>query len=60
MAKDGHVDKDIMDFFITSGILANYAVKELKDYQLDQFSYNGVEFNWNGNKNKATEEAKQP
>ncbi|MBF0564331.1 MAG: response regulator [Nitrospirae bacterium] len=60
MAKGGHIDKEIMDFFITSGILANYAVKELKEYQLDQFTYNGVEFNWNSSKNKDSKETLSP
>ncbi|WP_420267007.1 HD domain-containing phosphohydrolase [Candidatus Magnetominusculus dajiuhuensis] len=44
MAKDGHVDKEVVDFFITSGILCQYAKRELKEYQLDNFTYNGKEY----------------
>ncbi|MBF0488680.1 MAG: HD domain-containing protein [Nitrospirae bacterium] len=44
MAKDGHVDKELVDFFITSGILCQYAKRELKEYQLDNFTYNGKEY----------------
>lgn len=44
MVKDNHIDKDIVDFFITSGLVQEYARKELKDYQLDTFVYNGKEY----------------
>jgi len=44
MVKDGHIDKDIVNFFIKSGMTQDYARKELKDYQLDSFVYEGVEY----------------
>lgn len=44
MVKDNHIDKDIVDFFIKSGLVQEYARKELKDYQLDSFMYDGKEY----------------
>ncbi|MBF0458456.1 MAG: GAF domain-containing protein [Nitrospirae bacterium] len=44
MAKDRHIDKELLDFLITSGILVRYAQKEMKEYQLDNFIYNGKEY----------------
>ncbi len=44
MVKDGHIDKDIVDFFVKSGMTQEYAKRELKDYQLDTFVYDGVEY----------------
>lgn len=44
MVKDNHIDKDIVDFFIKSGLAQEYARRELKDYQLDTFVYDGVEY----------------
>ncbi len=44
MVKDNHIDKDIVDFFIKSGMAQEYAKKELKDYQLDTFVYDGKEY----------------
>ena len=44
MVKDNHIDKDIVDFFIRSGMAQEYAKKELKDYQLDTFVYDGKEY----------------
>ncbi|MEO5359123.1 MAG: GAF domain-containing protein [Nitrospirota bacterium] len=44
MVKDKHVDKELVDFLITSGIIVNYAKKEMKDYQLDNFTYDGKEY----------------
>ncbi|MBF0457381.1 MAG: HD domain-containing protein [Nitrospirae bacterium] len=44
MAKDRHVDKELVDFFITSGLLAQYAKREMKEYQIDNFVYNGKEY----------------
>ncbi len=41
MVKDGHLDADIVDFFIKSGLAQDYARRELKDYQLDAFEYEG-------------------
>ncbi|MBV6343057.1 HD domain-containing phosphohydrolase [Candidatus Magnetobacterium casense] len=46
MVKDNHVDKDIVDFFIRSGLLQKYARRELKDYQIDPFTYNGVTYDF--------------
>ncbi|MBF0590675.1 MAG: HD domain-containing protein [Nitrospirae bacterium] len=46
MVKDNHIDKDIVDFFIHSGSLQKYARKELKDYQIDPFTYNGVTYDF--------------
>lgn len=44
MVKDGHLDPDIVDYFITTGMAQDYARRELKDYQLDVFTYNGKEY----------------
>ncbi|MCG6553821.1 MAG: GAF domain-containing protein [Candidatus Magnetominusculus sp. LBB02] len=44
MVKDRHVDKELVDFFITSGILTDYAKREMRQYQLDNFVYNGKEY----------------
>lgn len=44
MVKDNHIDKDIVDFFIKTGLVQEYARKELKDYQLDSFMYDGKEY----------------
>lgn len=44
MVKDNHIDADIVDFFIKSGLARDYAVRELKDNQLDTFVYDGVEY----------------
>jgi HD-GYP domain-containing protein (c-di-GMP phosphodiesterase class II) len=44
MVKDNHIDKDVVDFFIKSGMAQDYARRELKDYQLDTFVYDGVEY----------------
>ncbi|MCG6552324.1 MAG: GAF domain-containing protein [Candidatus Magnetominusculus sp. LBB02] len=44
MAKDKHVDPELVDFFVTSGLLVSYAKKEMKQYQLDNFVYNGKEY----------------
>lgn len=44
MVKDNHIDKDVVDFFIRSGMAQEYAKKELKDYQLDTFVYDGKEY----------------
>ncbi|MBF0316960.1 MAG: HD domain-containing protein [Nitrospirae bacterium] len=46
MVKDKHVDKDIVDFFIHSGLLQKYAKRELKDYQIDSFTYNGITYDF--------------
>ncbi|MBF0320718.1 MAG: GAF domain-containing protein [Nitrospirae bacterium] len=44
MVKDRHIDKDLTEFFITSEILARYTKKEMKEYQIDKFVYNGKEY----------------
>ncbi len=44
MVKDGHIDPDIVEYFIVSGMAQEYARKELKDYQLDTFVYKGIEY----------------
>ncbi len=44
MVKDNHIDGDIVDFFIRTGLVQEYARKELKDYQLDTFVYDGKEY----------------
>ncbi|MBF0515862.1 MAG: GAF domain-containing protein [Nitrospirae bacterium] len=44
MVRDKHIDKELVDFFITSGLMEHYAKKEMKDYQLDDFVYNGKEY----------------
>lgn len=44
MVKDNHIDKDVVDFFIKSGMAQEYAKRELKDYQLDTFVYDGKEY----------------
>jgi HD-GYP domain-containing protein (c-di-GMP phosphodiesterase class II) len=44
MVKDKHLDKDVVDFFIKSGMAQQYALKELKKYQIDKFTYEGVEY----------------
>ncbi|KJU82364.1 chemotaxis sensory transducer family protein [Candidatus Magnetobacterium bavaricum] len=46
MVKDKHVDKDIVDFFIHSGLLQKYAKRELKDYQIDPFTYDGITYDF--------------
>lgn len=44
MIKDRHLDKDIVDFFVESGLAIVYAKKELKEDQLHDFIYNGVKY----------------
>jgi HD-GYP domain-containing protein (c-di-GMP phosphodiesterase class II) len=44
MVKDRHLDKDVVDFFIKSGLAQQYARKELKEYQRDKFTYDGIEY----------------
>ncbi len=44
MVKDGHLDGDIVDYFIKSGLAQDYARRELKDYQLDVFQYDGKDY----------------
>jgi len=44
MVKDKHLDKDIIDIFINSGAILEYAKKYLLKSQIDNFSYEGKEF----------------
>lgn len=44
MVKDRHLDKDIVDFFVESGLALEYAKKELSSEQIDDFVYNGVTY----------------
>lgn len=44
MVKDKHVDGDIVDFFIKSGMAQDYARKQLRDNQLDVFIWDGKEY----------------
>ncbi|MBF0473465.1 MAG: HD domain-containing protein, partial [Nitrospirae bacterium] len=44
MIKDRHLDKDIIDLFVESGLVLEYAMKELHVEQLDDFIYNGVTY----------------
>ena len=44
MVKDNHIDANIVDFFIKSGMAKEYAISELKDNQLDTFVHDGVEY----------------
>jgi HD-GYP domain-containing protein (c-di-GMP phosphodiesterase class II) len=44
MVKEGHLDADIVDYFIKSGLARDYARRELKDYQLDVFEYDGQKY----------------
>jgi HD-GYP domain-containing protein (c-di-GMP phosphodiesterase class II) len=44
MIKDRHLDKDIVDFFVESGLAVEYAKKELHAEQVDEFTYNGVKY----------------
>lgn len=44
MVKDNHVDGEVVDFFIKSGMAQDYARKQLRDNQLDTFVWNGKEY----------------
>ena len=44
MIKDRHLDKDIIDVFVESGLVMEYAKNELVKEQLDDFIYNGVTY----------------
>ncbi|MBF0466275.1 MAG: HD domain-containing protein [Nitrospirae bacterium] len=44
MLKDKHLDKEIVDFFITSGLFVEYAKRELTPEQIDSFTYNGIKY----------------
>jgi len=44
MIKDRHLDKDILDFFVESGLAVEYARNELKEDQIDEFVHNGVKY----------------
>lgn len=44
MIKDRHLDKDIIDFFVESGLVMEYARNELQKEQLDDFVYNGIKY----------------
>ncbi|KJR42786.1 phosphohydrolase with GAF sensor [Candidatus Magnetoovum chiemensis] len=46
MVKDNHIDGGILDFFIKSGLMRQYAQRELKPYQLDTFSYDGQTYDY--------------
>ena len=59
MVKDNHIDADITDFFIQSGMAQDYARRELKDYQLDTFVWKGIEYDCR-RPEKATEETTAP
>ncbi|MBF0542261.1 MAG: HD domain-containing protein [Nitrospirae bacterium] len=48
MVKDNHLDKDIVNFFVESGLAVEYAKKELKEEQVDEFTYNGVKYSVSG------------
>jgi hypothetical protein len=41
MVKDNHVDENILDLMIESGIVTGYARKVLTDRQLDAFEWKG-------------------
>ncbi|MCI4627106.1 MAG: GAF domain-containing protein, partial [Candidatus Magnetoovum sp. WYHC-5] len=44
MTKEKKLDGDILDFFIKSGLMVDYAKKELLSSQLDIFIYDGKEY----------------
>lgn len=44
MVKDKHVDGEIVDFFIKSGMAQEYARTHLRDNQLDTFVWDGKEY----------------
>ncbi len=44
MVKDNHVDGEVVDFFIKSGMAQDYARKQLRDNQLDAFIWDGKEY----------------
>lgn len=44
MVKDKHIDGDVVDFFIKSGMAQDYARKNLRDHQLDTFIWDGREY----------------
>ncbi len=44
MVKDKHVDGDIVDFFVKSGMAQDYAKKQLRENQLDSFIWDGKEY----------------
>ena len=41
MAKDGHLDSDICDLVVESGIITQYAREKLSHWQQDDFEWNG-------------------
>ncbi|QWR78925.1 HD domain-containing protein [Candidatus Magnetomonas plexicatena] len=44
MVKDNHLDAEIVDFFLTSGLFVEYAKRELTPEQIDSFTYNGKQY----------------
>ncbi|MBF0472522.1 MAG: HD domain-containing protein [Nitrospirae bacterium] len=44
MVKDGHLDKNLVEFFVKTGLVIQYAKKELVPHQIDNFIYDGVEY----------------
>ncbi|MBF0342937.1 MAG: HD domain-containing protein [Nitrospirae bacterium] len=54
MVKSNHIDEDIVDFFISSGLLQRYAERELNNYQIDPFTYNGVVYDFRDNTDSPT------
>jgi HD-GYP domain-containing protein (c-di-GMP phosphodiesterase class II) len=48
MVKDKHLDKDICNLLIESGLAIKYAKENLAKRQLDDFTWNGVTYSING------------
>lgn len=47
MVKDQHLDADIVKYFIESGLICEYAWKELGENQRDDFTYDGIKYKIN-------------
>jgi HD-GYP domain-containing protein (c-di-GMP phosphodiesterase class II) len=52
MVKDNHLDADVCNLMVESGLVARYAIANLAERQLDEFDWNGVTYSlsdvWNG------------
>ncbi|MCK4839611.1 MAG: GAF domain-containing protein [Desulfobulbaceae bacterium] len=48
MVKDNHLDEDVCDLMIRSGVVLEYVKGKVNASQHDDFEWNGQKFGWNG------------
>jgi HD-GYP domain-containing protein (c-di-GMP phosphodiesterase class II) len=48
MVKDNHLDEDVCDLMIRSGVVQEYVKDKVDARQYDDFEWKGETFGWNG------------